>query len=125
MTPRTQWTAHERQDRSQLAKIIHQQPLLAGSLVTMARVCGKAKCKCARGHKHVSLYLAIRDGKRRKMIYVPREMEPLVRAAVEAYQQAQRLTAQISQTCLERFQNAKKARHADRQAPRKAGRTRG
>ena len=124
MPPRTQWTQTERQHRSQLAKIVHQQTLLAGSLVTMARTCGKAKCKCARGQKHVSLYLAIRDGKRRKMIYVPREMEPLVRAAVQAYQRAQQFTAQISQACLERFQNAKQARQNDKTARRAAGRTR-
>ena len=103
MTPRTQWTEPERYHRSQLAKLLHEQTLLAGSLVTMARSCGKPKCKCRHGHKHVSLYLSIRHGEHRKMIYVPPSLEPAVRAAVETHQQAQRLTAQVSQACLERF----------------------
>jgi len=103
MTPRTQWTEPERYDRSQLAKLFHDQTLLAGSLVSMARTCGKPKCKCRHGHKHVSLYLAIRQGQQRKMIYVPPSLAPAVRAAVEAYQHAQRLTAQVSQACLGRF----------------------
>ena len=110
MTPRTQWTEPERYDRSQLAKLFHDQTLLAGSLVNMARTCGKPKCKCRHGHKHVSLYLSIRQGQQRKMIYVPSSLVPAVRAAVETYQQAQRLTAQVSQACLERFLAAKAQR---------------
>jgi hypothetical protein len=107
MPPRTQWTEPERHDRSQLAKLIHQDMLLAGSLVTMARTCGKANCKCQRGHKHVSLYLSIRVGQQRKLIYVPSSLEPVVRAAVQTYQQAQKLTARVSQACLRRFLAAK------------------
>jgi len=107
MAPRTQWTEPERHLRSQLARLAHQDQFLAGSLVTMARTCGKPKCKCRRGHKHVSLYLSIRTGKQRKMIYVPAPLEPLARAAVGAYQQAQQLTARVSQACLERFLAAK------------------
>ena len=114
MTPRTQWTEPERYDRSQLAKLLHDQALLAGSLVTMARTCGKPKCKCRRGHPHVSLYLSIRAGPQRKMLYVPPSLESSVRAAIQTYQQAQRLTARVSQACLERFLAAKAQR---RQGP--------
>jgi len=123
MTPRTQWTEPERYDRSQLAKLVHDQTLLAGSLVTMARTCGKAKCKCRQGHKHVSLYLSIRQDRQRKMIYVPPSLEPFVRDAVETYQRAQRLAGQISQACLERFLAAKaQARQGSAGASQRIGR---
>jgi len=123
MTPRTQWTEPERYDRSLLAKLVHEQTLLAGSLVTMARTCGKPKCKCRHGHKHVSLYLSIRHGQQRKMIYVPPSLAPSVRTAVQAYQQAQRLTGQVSQACLERFLADKaRLRQGPAAAPRKASR---
>jgi hypothetical protein len=81
--------------------------LLAGSLVTMARTCGKPRCRCREGQKHLSLYLSIRVGKGRKMVYVPARLEQTVRAWVDAYQRARRLTDSISQDCLQRLLKAK------------------
>ena len=54
--------AKERQARSRLAKLLHEKPLLIGSLVSMPRVCGKPGCKCTRGELHPGLYLALRVG---------------------------------------------------------------
>jgi hypothetical protein len=108
MPPRTQWPPKERDTRSQLTCLLHQRSVLAGSLVTMARSCGKPKCRCRRGHKHVSLYLSIRLGQARRMIYVPRKLEPMVRDAVQAYRQARQLTREVSQACLQRFLQAKR-----------------
>ena len=107
MSPRTQWTEPERHARSQLAKLVHDEALLVGSLVAMARTCGKPRCKCRRGDKHVSCYLSIRIAGQRKMVYVPPSLESLVRQAVQAHQQVQRLTEQVSQACLDRFLAAK------------------
>jgi hypothetical protein len=108
MPPRTHWTPTERDIRSRLTCLLHERSVLAGSLVTMARTCGKPKCRCRRGHKHVSLYLSIRLGKTRKMIYVPPKLEPTVREAVQAYRQARRLTEEVSHACLQRFLQAKR-----------------
>jgi hypothetical protein len=108
MPPRTHWTPKERDTRSRLTRLLHQRSLLAGSLVTMARTCGKPKCRCRRGHKHVSLYLSIRLGQTRRMIYVPPKLEPMVRDAVEAHRQARQLTEEVSQACLQRFLQAKR-----------------
>ena len=108
MPPRTHWTPKERDCRSRLTRLLHQRMVLAGSLVTMARTCGKPKCRCRRGHKHVSLYLSIRLGKARKLIYVPTKLEPMVREAVEAHRQARQLSDEVSQACLQRFLEAKR-----------------
>jgi len=84
----------------------------------MHRTCGKPGCHCARGEKHVSLYLAIRVGARRKMIYVPPDLEPRVRDWVQSSQEIDRLLEIVSQSCLEQLLR-------DKQAPRaRRGKTR-
>jgi len=46
MKSRSQRPAEERQARSRAVKHIAENPLLRGSLVSMARTCGKAGCRC-------------------------------------------------------------------------------
>jgi len=104
MKHRGKFTQKDRQSRSQLAKLAGSKRLLCGSLVTMARVCGNPRCKCAtKGQKHVSLYLSIRDGKKRKMICIPKKWENTITQWVENYKQANELMAEISASSLKRF----------------------
>jgi len=103
MRPRSHLPDPERRARSRLAQILHQQPFLCGSLVTMHRTCGKPGCKCTRGELHPGLYLALRVGGQRKMIHVPQAMEQTIRQWAANYQEAWRLMEQISDRCLKRF----------------------
>lgn len=108
MRHRGQFSAKERDSRSKLTKLVSNQPILCGSLVTMSRVCGNPRCKCVlKGEKHVSLYLSIREKGKRKMIYVPSELESQVRLRVEKYQQCQKLMEKISQHTLDRLLKSK------------------
>ena len=91
----------DRQNRSRSAKLVDNRRLLFGSLVTMARTCGNPRCKCAQGKKHVSLYLSVRTGNKRKMIYIPPKWEKTIRSRVETYQQMKQLTDEISKTSLD------------------------
>lgn len=102
-TPRSQRSLAERDARSRLVKRCADWPLLRGSLVTMHRTCGKPGCRCSQGQKHVSLYLAIRVGKQRKMIYIPGELEQRVREWVQSSQEIDRLLELVSQSCLEQL----------------------
>jgi len=99
--PRNQRSAEERHARSQAAQQIANQELLRGSLVRMQRTCGKKNCRCRQGEKHPALYLAIRSGQRRVMIYVPAALEETVRRWVEAGQAVEGLVDAISQHCLQ------------------------
>lgn len=112
--PRNQRPAAERESRSRLVKLCVEKPLLRGSLVTMRRACGKAGCHCVDGEKHVSLYLAIRAGKRRKMIYIPQRLEQRVREWVESSQEIDRLLELVSQSCLEQLLQAKQEREGQK-----------
>ena len=93
----------ERSARSKAAKLVHDMPLIVGSLVKMARTCGKQACKCTRGEKHTSWYLAMRHKGKRKMIHVPREFESAIFEGVKAYQELWEQMDVISQTSLSRI----------------------
>jgi len=113
MKHRGQFTRSERLARSQLAKLVHEQPFLCGSLVVLNRVCGKEGCKCSRGELHPGLCVALRVGEKRKMIYVPQALEATARRWVNTYQKVWHLIEEISQASLERFLRGKeKAREA-------------
>lgn len=104
MEHRGKFTQKDRKARSKLTKLASEKRLLAGSLVTMARVCGNPRCKCAtKGEKHVSLYLSIIEEKKRKMICIPKKRESTITQWVENYKQASELIAEISADSLKRF----------------------
>ena len=114
MYNRSYLSASERRARSRLAQILHQQPFLCGSLVTMHRTCGKPGCKCTRGELHEGLYLALRVGKKRKMIHVPRSLEATARQWVGAYQEAGRLMDEVSGLCFQQFLTKKERSKGER-----------
>ena len=103
MRPRNHLPGRERAARSRLAQLAGDHPLLKGSLVRMARACGNPRCRCARGEKHVSLYLSVRVGGSRKMLYIPPAWENAIRAWVEGGHLAGQLLDEISAACLDRF----------------------
>lgn len=93
MVTRSAMSAAERRVRSRLAKLVHERQLLHASLVTMRRVCGNPNCKCARGEKHVSLYLSrwVPQERRQRMLYVPRDWEERVKRWVGNYREMKKL----------------------------------
>ena len=103
VAPRTQRSPQERDARSQAVQRVADQSLLRGSLVRMQRTCGKKNCRCQQGQKHPAVCLAIRVGKRRKMIYIPPALEETVRRWVETGQEVDGLLEAISQECLQTF----------------------
>jgi hypothetical protein len=108
VSPRTQRSPKERDARSQAVQRVANQALLRGSLVRMERTCGKKNCRCQQGERHPALCLAVRVGRQRKMIYVPRALEETVRRWIETGQEVDELLDAISQQCLERFLAKKK-----------------
>ena len=103
MPSRSQRSPKERDARSRAVGQVAKNPLLRGSLVVMRRTCGKQGCHCQTGEKHASLYLAVRAGKKRTMIYIPPALEGTVRQWVQNGQQVDELLDFISQQCLEQL----------------------
>jgi hypothetical protein len=89
-------SGHERALRSRLAQLAHQAGLLRGTLAVRERTCGKPRCKCLEGHKHVSLYLVVSHDGVVRQLFVPKDWEQRVRQWVEQYQEARDRLEQIS-----------------------------
>ena len=95
----------EREIRSRLSQVSSGDAIIRGTLTTRERVCGKANCKCARGEKHLGLYLiASKEGKLRQM-FVPQVYEARVRKWIAQYKEAASLLEEISDLCWEKIQN--------------------
>lgn len=101
MTSRMQRSSRERDARSEAVRRVARRALLRGSLVHMQRTCGKKNCRCQQGQKHPALYLSIRSGDRRRMIYIPSALEKTVRRWVETAQEVDELLGLVSHYCLE------------------------
>lgn len=108
MRGRSHWTERERSARSRLCQLFHEQDVIAGSLVTMKRLCGKPGCRCARGEKHVSLYVAFSVKGKRTMVIIPAGIVEEVRTAVEAYQRAKQLQQELSVECFARLMRSER-----------------
>ena len=100
MPSRSQRSPRERQARSSAVQQVAKKPLLRGSLVVMHRKCGKAGCRCQQGEKHTSLYLAVRAGDKRAMIYIPQALEETVRQWIGNSRRVEELLDLVSQECL-------------------------
>lgn len=113
MKHRSHLSQKERSARSKAAKLIHDSPFIAGSLVEMANTCGKPNCKCTKGEKHKSWCLAVRHQGKRKMIHIPHELEHSVFQCVNTYQNLWKQMETISQASVERIVSGKKGRQED------------
>ena len=103
MSAHSSWSDRERAARSRLLQLLRDRDFIAGSLVTMRRVCGKPTCRCARGEKHESLYLALTVQGKRTMVIVPRQRIEAVTAAVQTYKRAWDLQKKVSEECFARL----------------------
>jgi hypothetical protein len=113
MATRNRFAPQERAARSRLAQLLHDNEVICGSVVSMARTCGKAGCRCAQGDKHVSLYLSTKVAGKRRMLYIPPELEQEVRGRVVAWREVEQLTQVVSAACVERVLERKRERKSD------------
>ncbi len=93
---RPHMSLEERQARSQLARLIHGEGLMRGTLLVRRRKCGKPTCHCAKGEGHESLYVVVREEGRLRQLFIPKDWEPQVREWVANHQRARQLMEEIS-----------------------------
>ncbi len=101
--PRSKMGQREREFRGRLAQLVHSAGLIRGTLAVRERTCGKPNCRCARGEKHVSLYLVSGEGGTYRQVFVPKELEDVVRLWVENHRKARDLLEEISRVHYERI----------------------
>src|SRR5260370_9949808 len=71
--------------RARLARHVPDlQAVLRGSLLIQRRRCGKPGCRCTRGELHGPyVYLAVRAGRRNRLLYIPAELAQAVQRCVQ------------------------------------------
>jgi len=91
-------TAQLRARRRRLAaRLSDPQVMLAGSLVSQSRRCGKPGCRCAEGEEHGPYtYLSARVGGVARLRYVPQALLNVVRRRVKQTQVFEAVIAEIS-----------------------------
>jgi hypothetical protein len=106
---RSQFPAQERALRSKLAKLVHDEPLLRGTLSVRKITCGKDGCRCARGEKHLCLYLTCSRQGRVEQVFIPKHLEDQVRRWARSYRTVRELLEKLSEASWQKLR-AQKAR---------------
>lgn len=88
------WRAYQALGRT-LRALTPDQPLTPGSFYLMRRKCGKASCRCARGHLHPAWVLTRSEAGRHKLYSVPPGQRTQVRQWAAAWRRYQRARAQF------------------------------
>jgi len=103
-------TRREKDLLSKLSNMINYSEYIHANLVNVARTCGNKNCKCiTKGEKHVLLYLTtIRKDGKRKMIYIPKNLEEEVRQMVKRYFKIRDMIEEVSDINLQRVLSKKK-----------------
>lgn len=92
-------------------------PVLAASLVTLHRRCGRSGCHCAKGQGHPAFYLTLKVEGKTKTVYVPQDLLKDVQSWIQEHKRLKILLQEISQLALARVQTHVKSQR------RKAGRS--
>ena len=108
--PRTQFPPAERAVRSKVAQVLHEEPLMRGTLSVRRLTCGKRSCRCHAGRKHLALYLTFGKEGRVHQVFVPKDAEAQVRAWVRNYAAVREGLERISEMYRERLASQKAQR---------------
>ena len=86
---------------ARLRQLASDKPVLAASLVQIAKHCGRKGCHCQQGGpKHVGNYLTSKVHGKTRTVYVPLDLLDDVRTWVEEHKRIKNLLQEISQLTL-------------------------
>ena len=93
------------QDRF-LKQLLPLWPALKCSLAEVYKPCIRPNCPtCARGDKHPNYLLAFTENGKRRCLYVPKPMVPLLQRALENGRRVEQLLYQMGPTLLREYRN--------------------
>jgi len=82
---------------ARVKQLATDRPVLGGSLVRIAKHCGRPGCHCQKGEKHVGWYLTRRVNGKTQTTYVPQEMLEDVQGWTQEHRRLKKLMAEISE----------------------------
>jgi hypothetical protein len=95
-------TLIRRMSESRVRQLRAHGPLLAASLVTIAKHCGRAGCHCQRGEKHRGQYLTYKEEGKTRTVYVPLDLIEEVQQWIGEHRRLKHLMQELSQLTLAR-----------------------
>ncbi len=107
---RSQFSPAERALRSRLAKLVHEAPLLRGTLSVRGVTCGKQGCRCARGEKHTVLCLSSSQNGKTRQVVIPAALEGEVRQWVDNHHRVRNLLEEVSELAMGKLRVRKRER---------------
>ena len=85
-------------------------PVLAASLVTIHKKCGRPGCHCQKGEGHPGHYLTCKEKGKTRTVYVPQDLLPQVQAWIAEHRRLKNLHQVISQLALAQVHGHVKAK---------------
>jgi intergrase/recombinase len=82
-------------------KIKQRLDLLIGSVVSYHMKCGKKKCKCVRGERHICFYLSVKKQGKTVNIYLPKKLVDKARRMTRNHKQLKQLLIELSEVNLQ------------------------
>ena len=83
---------------SRVKKLQAGGPVLAASLVGIAKHCGRPGCRCLKnGQKHVGNYLTFRESGKTRTVYVPLDLLKDVQCWISEHHRLKQLDKEITQ----------------------------
>ena len=110
-------TLIRRRLESRVRQLAARSPVLAASLVKIARRCGRPGCHCNDGALHVGHYLSYKVAGKTRMVYVPVDLVEEVGGWIAEHRRLRQLTREISALTLAQIRGHVTARR------QRAGRT--
>lgn len=104
-----------------LDELRRRWPIARGSLCEVAKPCVRAGCAaCAQGDKHRSFIFSYRQDGKQRCLYVPRELVPELRRALEGGQWLERRLSELGAALVVAYrqQRGSPARGAPRRKPK-------
>ena len=82
---------------ARVQQLAAERPVLGGSLVRIAKHCGRAGCHCQTGEKHVGWYLTRPVKGKTQTTYVPQEILEEVQGWIQEHRRLKKLMAEIAE----------------------------
>ena len=96
MRHRSHLSEKERRCTSKLIALLNQGHVLKGTTYVLRNTCGKPNCKCARGEKHETLYVARSRRGKRQARTIPKPLRDEVLKWIGRYSEIDELLDQLS-----------------------------
>ena len=107
MKPRIHLDPKAREACSRILRLIDHEPFIQGKWVVMPKLCGKSGCHCVKGERHISYYISLKHKGKRKMIYIPEELQEEAKKHVKTFADLKRFLEAASDSYMDKLLKTK------------------